>query len=68
MEEKLPIRSPTLKVGNVTYCWNDLLEGYTSCPTENPEQSVSTGEKIDGDLLIHSMQILSETSQDIFEI
>ena len=53
------VRSPPqIKRGNVTWCWNELWEGYTQCPTENPTQSISTGEK--NGIFIHIKKCLKD--------
>ena len=33
----------TMVLDNVTYCWNDELQVYTWCPTEDPLYNVSIG-------------------------
>ena len=54
MEEE--VRSPPqIKRGNVTWCFNELLEAYTHCITKNHTQSISTGEKNGIALLTYSL-------------
>ena len=57
MEEE--VRSPPqIKRGNVTWCFNELLEAYTHCITKNHTQSISTGEK--NGIFIHIKKCLKD--------
>ena len=43
MVSKMELHGDTLKIGNVTYCWNSDIKGYTWCSTKSDEAAASIG-------------------------